>query len=95
VFHQYVVQTDLRDSLREFLNLRGIKTLIHYPVPVHLQPAYRGRIQIHRGGLAHTEWLATRILSLPMHPFLTEEQVNRVTKEIASFFHGQARRDTD
>lgn len=88
VYHQYVVQTDRRDALREFLSTRGIKTLIHYPVPVHLQPAYRGRLRIHRGGLVHTERLASRILSLPMHPFLTDAQVARVMEEIGRFFRG-------
>lgn len=88
VYHQYVVQTESRDGLRELLNSRGIKTLIHYPVPVHLQPAYRRRVRIHRGGLGHTERLAARILSLPMHPFLTGEQVERVTAEIRRFFGG-------
>jgi len=86
VYHQYVVQSERRDDLRAFLNARGIKTLIHYPVPVHLQPAYRGKVCVHRGGLGHTERLASRILSLPMHPFLTEIQVERVVEEIATFF---------
>lgn len=95
VFHQYVVQTELRDALREFLDARGIRTLIHYPVPIHLQPAYRGRIRIHRGGLGQSERLSTRILSLPMHPFLTEAQVARVTDGIAGFFERQARTNTD
>jgi len=95
VYHQYVVQSESRDALREFLNLRGIKTLIHYPVPVHLQPAYRGRVRIHRGGLTHTERLAGRILSLPMHPFLTDAQVTRVTEAVADFFQGRPRTATD
>ncbi len=86
VYHQYVVQTESRERLRELLSSRGIKTLIHYPVPVHLQPAYGGRVRIHRGGLGHTERLAARILSLPMHPFLTEAQLERVTSEISRFF---------
>jgi len=86
VYHQYVVQTESRDALREFLNSSGIKTLIHYPTPVHWQPAYRGRVRIHRGGLGQTERLSARILSLPMHPFLTESQVMRVTEEIRRFF---------
>ncbi len=86
VYHQYVVQSESRDLLREFLNSRRIMTLIHYPVPVHLQPAYRGRVRIHRGGLGHTERLAARILSLPMHPFLSEAQVERVTAAMAEFF---------
>ncbi|MFB3902571.1 MAG: DegT/DnrJ/EryC1/StrS family aminotransferase [Acidobacteriota bacterium] len=92
VYHQYVIQTESRDPLREYLNFKGIRTLIHYPVPVHLQPAYRGRVRIHRGGLAETERLASRILSLPMHPFLTNAQVERVVEAVTQFFEGRVTR---
>jgi dTDP-4-amino-4,6-dideoxygalactose transaminase len=56
--------------------------LIHYPLPVHLQPAYRGRIVIGAGGLEHTERLCREILSLPMHPQITDEQAQRVSELI-------------
>ena len=60
------------------LTARGIGTNIHYPVPVHLQPAYRGRIAIGPGGLGESERAAREILSLPIFPQLGEDQVARV-----------------
>jgi len=78
VFHQYVIRTPQRDALRRALAERGIGTNIHYPVPIHLQPAYRGRLAIGPGGLGETERAAREVLSLPMFPQLTEEQVGRV-----------------
>jgi dTDP-4-amino-4,6-dideoxygalactose transaminase len=82
VYHQYVVRTEHRDDLRVFLKENSVGTLIHYPLPVHLQPAYRGRIVIGAGGLEHTERLCREILSLPMHPQITDEQARRVSELI-------------
>jgi dTDP-4-amino-4,6-dideoxygalactose transaminase len=78
VFHQYVVRSPERDRLRDALAGRGIGTNIHYPVPVHVQPAYRGRIAIGPGGLAESERAASEVLSLPMFPQLDDAQVARV-----------------
>lgn len=78
VFHQYVVRAARRDRLRDQLSSAGIGTLVHYPVPIHLQPAYRGRIAVGAGGLAETEKACGEILSLPMHPHLSDEDVHRV-----------------
>jgi dTDP-4-amino-4,6-dideoxygalactose transaminase len=78
VFHQYVVRSPRRDALRAALQARGIGTNIHYPVPIHLQPAYRGRIAISASGLARTERAAGEILSLPMYPQLSEDDIARV-----------------
>jgi dTDP-4-amino-4,6-dideoxygalactose transaminase len=86
VFHQYVVRTPQRDALQRSLAERGIGTNIHYPVPVHLQPAYRGRLAIGPSGLAETERAAREVLSLPMFPQLTEEQIGRVISAV----HGAA-----
>jgi dTDP-4-amino-4,6-dideoxygalactose transaminase len=82
VYHQYVARCDERDSLREYLRERGVGTLIHYPVPVHLQPAYRNRVPVHRGAMPETELAARQILSLPMHPQLSDAQVERVCEAI-------------
>ena len=60
------------------LQSRGIGTNIHYPMPVHLQPAYRGRLAIGPAGLGESERAAREVLSLPMFPQLREEQVGRV-----------------
>jgi dTDP-4-amino-4,6-dideoxygalactose transaminase len=57
---------------------RGVGTLIHYPVPVHLQPAYKGRIWFAGGALPNTERAAEEVLSLPMYPELTDAAVAEV-----------------
>jgi dTDP-4-amino-4,6-dideoxygalactose transaminase len=82
VYHQYVVRCDERDRLRDYLREQGVGALIHYPVPVHLQPAYRNRATVHRGVLLETELAARQVLSLPMHPQLSDEQVARVCEAI-------------
>src|SRR4029077_5419296 len=63
VFHQYVIRSSKRDGLKEVLQGRGTGTLIHYPVPIHKQPAYAGALT-GRGGLPRTENAAAQILSL-------------------------------
>ncbi|HUP59019.1 MAG TPA: DegT/DnrJ/EryC1/StrS family aminotransferase [Thermoanaerobaculia bacterium] len=78
VHHQYVVRTPRRDSLRQFLSGNGIASLVHYPTPIHLQPAYRGRVVLPEDGLPVTEHAAAEILSLPMHAHLTDEEQSRV-----------------
>jgi len=85
VYHQYVVQHEQRDGLREFLRQHNIGSLIHYPVPVHQQPAYLGRIGLPAGPLKVTEALAGRILSLPLHAQLTDEQFNRTVDTIRAW----------
>jgi dTDP-4-amino-4,6-dideoxygalactose transaminase len=82
VFHQYVLQSPGRDALRARLQEAGIGTNIHYPVPIHLQPAYRGRVATGPSGMAHTERAAGEILSLPMYPQLDEKAVDRVIREL-------------
>ena len=83
VFHLYVVRSTHRDGLKAFLKENSVGTSIHYPVPVHLQPAYRARAVIGRGGLEHTEQVCREILSLPMYPQMTDEQVQRIGRLIA------------
>jgi dTDP-4-amino-4,6-dideoxygalactose transaminase len=86
VFHQYVIRLAERDALREWLRADGIDTGIHYPVPVHLQPAYRGRLVIGPSGLGVTERAARQILSLPMYPQLSAQKIHRVIDRIRAFF---------
>jgi dTDP-4-amino-4,6-dideoxygalactose transaminase len=86
VFHQYVVRTAKRDRLREHLRKAQIGTGIHYPLPVHLHPAYRGRVPVDPGGLCQSEKAAREILSLPMFPQLSHGAVDRVIAEIRRFF---------
>src|SRR5262249_8282649 len=86
VYHQYVVQIEERDRLRQRLQSRKITTSIHYPVPIHQQPGYQHRYPIHRGKLPITENTSQRIMSLPMHPYLSDEQVERVCNEILEWY---------
>lgn len=79
-WHQYVIRALERDRLRAFLSDHGIGTLIHYPVPVHLQPAYRGRVR--HAMLGRTEQVVREILSLPMYPELALDQVELVGRAI-------------
>ncbi|HEX9491219.1 MAG TPA: DegT/DnrJ/EryC1/StrS family aminotransferase, partial [Stellaceae bacterium] len=78
VFHQYVVRTPARDRLRAALMQRGIGSNIHYPVPVHLQPAYHGRVSLGPSGLHESERAAGEVLSLPIYPQLGDAAVARV-----------------
>jgi dTDP-4-amino-4,6-dideoxygalactose transaminase len=82
VYHQYVIQCDDRDGLRRRLAEQGVGTAIHYPAPVHRQPAYAGRVPTGPSGLGQTDRAADRILSLPMHPTLTDAEVERVVLAI-------------
>jgi dTDP-4-amino-4,6-dideoxygalactose transaminase len=87
VYHQYVVGAPRRDELREHLRARGVGTLIHYPVPVHLQPAYAGRVAV-PVPLRHTEHACRHILSLPMYPELSEGQGRTVAEHILAMGRG-------
>jgi len=84
VYHLYVIRHPQRDALMQFLSERGIGTAIHYPVPIHLQPAYRGRLG-DVGSLPETERAAQEILSLPMYPELSAEDVRTVAQAIREF----------
>jgi dTDP-4-amino-4,6-dideoxygalactose transaminase len=86
VFHQYVIRLAERDALRDWLHAAGIGTGVHYPVPVHLQPAYRGRLAAGPSGLGVTERAARQILSLPMYPQISEEMIERIITQIQGFF---------
>ncbi|MDR3416825.1 MAG: DegT/DnrJ/EryC1/StrS family aminotransferase [Nevskia sp.] len=78
VFHQYVIRVRDRAAVQAALRAQGIGTGVHYPVPVHLQPAYRGRVALGPTGCQATEAAAAEVLSLPMYPELTEAEVARV-----------------
>ncbi len=82
VFHQYVIRTAKRDELRDHLGERSVGTSIHYPIPVHLQPGYAGRVAIGAGGLGHTEAVCREILSLPVYPQLADSDVDHVAELI-------------
>jgi dTDP-4-amino-4,6-dideoxygalactose transaminase len=75
----------LRDALQDYLTSKEIGTLIHYPIPPHLQEAYR-QLGFTKGDFPIAEEIADTCLSLPIWPGMTEEHVNSVTTMIVSFF---------
>jgi dTDP-4-amino-4,6-dideoxygalactose transaminase len=84
VYHMYVVRSSRRDELKQHLKDKNIASLIHYPVPVHLQPAYRGYLA-RNNGLPETERAAREVLSLPMYPELKETELKSVIEAVKSF----------
>ena len=84
VYCYYVVQVPERDQFRKALEQEGIGTNIHYPTPIHLQPAC-AKYGYTRGMLPVTEALASRIVSLPMYPELTQEQVQEVAEAVKKY----------
>lgn len=82
VFHLYVLRSPDRGALQAQLRASGIGTGIHYPSPVHLQPAYRGRLVLGPAGCRATEIAAQQVLSLPMYPELTDGQVAHVCEAL-------------
>jgi dTDP-4-amino-4,6-dideoxygalactose transaminase len=83
VYHVYAVRTGQRDALQQALHAQGIQTGIHYPIPVHLQPAYAD-LGYGIGAFPHAEAAAREVLSLPLFPELTSEQQERVAAVIRS-----------
>lgn len=85
VYHLYVIRTKQRDELQEYLKQQGIGTLIHYPIPPHMQKAYFD-LGLSKGALPVAEELSATCLSLPMFPGLNEEQVLYIANSIKRFF---------
>jgi dTDP-4-amino-4,6-dideoxygalactose transaminase len=83
VFHQYVIRLSDREAVRDHCTTAGIGTAIHYPLPVHAQPAFRDGLAM-VGPMPVTDRLATEILSLPMFPQLNVQRVARVVDAITS-----------
>jgi len=79
VYHLYVVHVNNRDELQDFLNKKEIQTGLHYPLPLHLQEAY-AHLRYRKGAFPVAENLAERLLSLPMYPELSSEQIEYVAQ---------------
>ncbi len=86
VFHQYTIRTHGvdRDALKVYLQGKGIPSMIYYPIPLHLQPAY-GRAGFGKGSFPVTERLSKSVLSLPIHTEMDEEQLSYICEAIARF----------
>ena len=85
VYHLYVIKAKDRDNLKEYLEKEGIATGIHYPIPLHLQSAYK-YLGLKEGNFPVAEDTAKRILSLPMYPELSEEQIYYISEKIKKFY---------
>lgn len=85
VYHLYVIRVPRRDELQKHLEAQGIATGLHYPIPLHLQTAF-AHLGYKEGDFPVTEKAAKEILSLPMYPELTEEQIQYVSSGIRGFF---------
>ncbi len=84
VYHQYVIRTEKRDELKNYLQNKGIGTLIHYPLPSYLQPAYAD-LNYKEGSFPVTEKICKSCLSLPIFPGLTTEQIEYIANMINDF----------
>ena len=82
IFHLFVIRTDNRDCLRAYLGANGVASGLHYPVPLHLQEAYKN-LGYKKGDFPCAEKATTRILSLPMYPELRERDIKYVCKKVA------------
>lgn len=85
VFHLFVIRTPRRDALQAHLSERGVQTLVHYPIPIHRQRAYAAW---NSTKLALTEALASEVLSLPISPVMSDEEVDEVIDACNAFPRG-------
>jgi dTDP-4-amino-4,6-dideoxygalactose transaminase len=85
VWHVFVVRTPRRDALAEYLSTQGVGSMVHYPVPPHLQAAYQS-LGYRRGDFPLAETIADTCLSLPLFPGITEMQVAKVVEAVRRFF---------
>jgi len=85
IYHQYTIRTNKRDPLREFLKEKGVDTAIHYPAPLHLQPAFR-YLGYKEGDFPEAEKASREVLSLPIQQDLTDDEINYVIECIRNFF---------
>ena len=86
VYAQYTVQVENREAVQEALRREGIPTAVHYPIPLHLQPVFAG-LNLTEGSFPVAESVAKRVLSLPMHPYLTEDEMVRIAAAVKEAIH--------
>jgi dTDP-4-amino-4,6-dideoxygalactose transaminase len=85
IFHQYTLRVERRDALQAHLKAKSIGTAIYYPVPLHRQPCFAD-LGYAPGSLPHAEQAATEVLSLPIYPELTSDQLDYVVEAIRGFY---------
>ena len=88
-FHTFVIQVNERDALKIFLESKGVGTSIHYPIPIHLQPA-ASQLNLGIGSFPVAEDQAKKILTLPVNQFVSEQEIKMIAEQANSFFveHG-------
>ena len=84
-YHTFIIQTKKRNALKKYLLAKNIQTAIHYPIPIHLQPASK-KFGYGKGDFPICEKQANNILTLPIHQFLNTKSINIIIKEINRFF---------
>jgi len=84
VYHLYVIQVDDRDGLQKHLGEEGVASGIHYPIPIHMQEAYK-ELPYGDGDFPETELYATKTISLPMYPEITDEMIDYIVEKIAEY----------
>lgn len=88
VYAQYTVQVDDREAVRSAMNEKGIPTAVHYPIPLHRQPAL-SYLGLGEGSFPMAEKMSARVLSLPMHPYLKDDQIERVAGALREVISGR------
>lgn len=88
VHHLYVIRTEQRDELQQFLRKKDIQTGIHYPIPIGEQELYKNDNLTTKGIINTMDW-KDKLLSLPMHPFLTDDEINYVCTSIKEFYNNK------
>ena len=86
VFHQYVLRVNNRAGIQAELRELGVATGVHYPVPVHRQVAYEGRVALGPSGCRQTEMASQQVMSLPMYPQLTDAQIETISAALQRVF---------
>lgn len=83
VYHLYTMKVSLRDKLNSYLNSKGIQARIYYPIPLHKMKAFSG-CKV-KGGLKNTDEVLSKVLTLPLYPFLQDKEIDYIIRNISSF----------
>jgi dTDP-4-amino-4,6-dideoxygalactose transaminase len=84
-FHQYTIRTKYRNELKKYLEKNGIPTMIYYPLPLHLQPAFK-YLGYKKGDFPEAEKASKEVLSLPIYPELSKENQDLIIEKIKEFY---------
>jgi len=90
-YHTFVIQVSKRDELKKYLLKRNIQTAIHYPIPIHLQPAMK-KLNYKYNNLKETESQAKKIITLPINQYLTKKEIKKICLEINNFYENKKKK---